>query len=76
MGQEASPAERGTVIATNGWFGAIGILLSSLVGGLLFDAVDPSAPFVLIGLFQAGVLVFALIVRWRAPGGHHPERST
>jgi MFS family permease len=76
VGQEASPAERGTVIATNGWFGAIGILLSSLVGGLLFDAVDPSAPFVLIGLFQAGVLVFALFVRWRAPGGHHPERST
>lgn len=68
VGQEASPAERGTVVATNGWFGAIGILIASLVGGILFDRIGPAAPFVMIGLFQAGVFLFAVIVRVIAPG--------
>jgi MFS family permease len=72
VGQEASPAERGTVIATNGWFGAIGILIASLLGGYLFDRISPAAPFVMIGIFQALVFVFAIYVRLSAPG----QRST
>jgi MFS family permease len=68
VGQEASPAERGTVIATNGWFGAVGILIASLVGGILFDLISPAAPFVMIGAFQALVFLFAVIVRIKAPG--------
>lgn len=69
VGQEADPAVRGTIVATNGWFGALGILLASLLGGFAFDALGPWAPFVMIGVFQALVTVFALLVRWRAPGG-------
>ena len=68
VGQEASPAERGTVIATNGWFGAVGILIASLLGGYLFDRLGPWAPFVMIGVFQAAVFLFALVVRFTAPG--------
>ncbi len=68
IGQEASAAERGTIVATNAWFGAIGILVATIVGGILFDAVGPSAPFVMLGGFQAFVLIVALIVRLRAPG--------
>lgn len=68
VGQEASPEERGTVIATNGWFGAVGILVASLLGGILFDRIDPSAPFVMIGAFQAAVFLFAVFVRIKAPG--------
>jgi MFS family permease len=68
IGQEASAAERGTIIATNAWFGAIGILIATVVGGVLFDVIGPSAPFVMLGVFQAFVLVFALMVRLRAPG--------
>ena len=71
VGQEASPAERGTVVATNGWCGAVGILIASLLGGLLFDRIGPAAPFVMIGLFQAGVLLFAVYVRLRYPGGNN-----
>ncbi len=73
IGQEASPTERGTIVATNAWFGAIGILIATMVGGLLFDAVGPSAPFVMLGAFQALVLLFALLVRFRAPSneGNH-----
>jgi len=69
VGQEAGPAERGTVIATNGWFGAVGILIASLLGGYLFDVFGPWAPFVMIGVFQAAVCGFAVIVRITAPGG-------
>jgi len=68
VGQEASPAERGTVVATNGWFGAVGILIASLLGGYLFDALGPWAPFVMIGLFQACVFLFAVGVRVFSPG--------
>jgi MFS family permease len=68
VGQEASPAERGTVVATNGWFGAIGILIAALLGGILFDRISPAAPFVMIGVFQAGVFLFAVAVRIVAPG--------
>lgn len=68
VGQEASPAERGTVVATNGWFGAIGILIASLFGGYLFDTISPSAPFVMIGIFQACVFVYAVILRITSPG--------
>ncbi len=68
VGQEADPAARGTIIATNGWFGAMGILVASVVGGMLFDAVGPYAPFAMIGIFQAGVMLFAVAVRIKAPG--------
>ena len=74
VGQEASPVERGTVIATNGWFGAIGILIASLLGGYLFDVLGPWAPFVMIGLFQGVVFLFAVAVRIVSPGpavGHN-----
>ena len=68
LGQEASAAERGTIVATNAWFGAIGILIATLAGGVLFDLVGPSAPFVMLGVFQAFVLLFSVMVRLRAPG--------
>jgi len=68
LGQEASAAERGTIIASNAWFGAIGILIATLAGGVLFDLVGPSAPFVMLGVFQAVVLLFSVAVRLRAPG--------
>ena len=68
VGQEASPAERGTIVATNGWFGAVGILIASLLGGYLFDLWGPWAPFVMIGVFQAGVFLFAVFVRLLSPG--------
>jgi MFS family permease len=68
IGQEASAKERGTIVATNAWFGAIGILIATVAGGVLFDAIGPSAPFVMLGVFQAIVLVFSVVVRLRAPG--------
>jgi MFS family permease len=68
LGQEASAAERGTIVATNAWFGAVGILVATLLGGYLFDAIGPAAPFVMLGLFQTVVFVFAVFVRRSSPG--------
>jgi MFS family permease len=63
VGQEAPEQERGTIVATNAMFGAIGILLASVVGGRLFDSIGPSAPFVMTGLFQFVLMLVALLVR-------------
>ncbi len=63
VGQEAKPAERGTIIATSGMFGAVGILFAAAVGGRLFDAVSPSAPFVLLGILQGVLCCSAIAIR-------------
>jgi MFS family permease len=68
VGQEATPAERGTVISMNGFFGAIGIFLAFFIGGRLFDAIGPAAPFVMVGLFQIFLFFVAVAIRILAPG--------
>ena len=68
IGQEAPVKERGSVIAMAQMFGAIGILVFTVVGGRLFDAWGPWAPFVIAGAYQ-GVLIFAgAVIRIFAPG--------
>ncbi len=68
VGQEAHVRERGTVIAMNGMFGAFGILVLSIIGGRLFDAWGPAAPFVVAGAYQGALFVVAILVRIFAPG--------
>lgn len=65
IGQQAPPAVRGSVVGAFSAFGAIGILVALEVGGQLFDAWRPAAPFALFGAFSAMVLVFGLVVRNR-----------
>jgi MFS family permease len=72
VGQEAKPAERGAVIAMNGFCGAIGIMLAFVVGGRLFDAFGPTAPFVMVGLVQIALFVCAIAVRFISPGMKSP----
>jgi MFS family permease len=68
IGQEAPPRERGSVIAMNSWCGALGILIFTVVGGRLFDAWGPWAPFVIAGVYQVFLLIAAIIIRMVAPG--------
>jgi len=68
IGQEANIKERGSVVGMFGMCGAIGILLATGVGGQLFDAWKPAAPYILIGIANAMVCVLALGVRLLAPG--------
>ena len=68
IGKEAPAAQRGSVIGAFSVAGALGILITSGVGGSLFDSIDPRAPFVLLGLMNLVVLVAAVLVRIYAPG--------
>ena len=71
VGQEAAAAERGTIVAMNGFFGSIGIFLAFAVGGRLFDAVGPSAPFIMAGVVQLILVVVAIAVRIASPATPH-----
>jgi hypothetical protein len=48
--------------------GAIGIFVTSGVGGRLFDSIGPYAPFVLVGAMNFCVFLLALVVRILSPG--------
>lgn len=63
IAQEAPPAIRGAVIGFVGFFGALGILLISKVGGIAFDFWRPGAPFIIMAGANIILLVFALWVR-------------
>jgi MFS family permease len=72
VGQQASASRRGAVIGFFGVSGAIGILVGTAGGGWLYRSVGPSAPFVLFGVLNFAVFIWALRARkipalaWRA----------
>lgn len=75
ISQEAPPKARGAVISVYNISGAVGILFSSLVGGRLYDAVGPHAVFEMVGWMSVVVAIFALWVRWKAPGQLNPREQ-
>jgi MFS family permease len=68
IGQEAPPETSGAVLGVYGFFGAAGILFVSLVGGQLFDAWRPGAPFLIMGCANLILMAWAIWVRRTAPG--------
>lgn len=68
LGQEAPKEGRATVIGGFNIAGALGIAFVSALGGYLFDAVSPKAPFILAGALNGLVMLAALIVRMKSPG--------
>lgn len=68
IAKEAVDATRGSVIGMFNAFGAVGILVSTFIGGILFDRVGPHAPFVFVGVLTLGLIVAAAVVRMKAPG--------
>ncbi len=65
IGQVAPGPIRGAVIGMVGFFGALGILAISKVGGYAYDEWMPGAPFVIMALVNAVLLLFAIYVRLR-----------
>lgn len=65
IGQEAPAESRGSVLGAFNISGAIGILLITLVGGHLFDAINPRAPFVVVGAINILLFFACLGVRLR-----------
>jgi len=68
IGQEANYKERGAVTGMNGLFGSVGILFAASVGGRLFDAYEPWAPFAMMGVAQVLLFLVAMVIRIVAPG--------
>lgn len=74
IGQEAPLKERGSVVGMFGMFGAVGILITTLVGGILFDEWMRSGPFVFVGCINFLVFLWGALVRVKWPGPM-PERT-
>jgi MFS family permease len=63
IGQEAPAQKRGSVLGAFNLSGAVGILLVTWIGGYLFDAIHPSAPFVVVGSINVLLMLASLYVR-------------
>ena len=60
---QQSPEEvRGSVMGFYGFCGALGTMLTSLVGGWLFDGWLPQGPFVFIAILCAVVAIWGIVV--------------
>jgi MFS family permease len=69
IAQEAPGAIRGAVIGMVGFFGALGILVISKVGGLAFDEWRPGAPFIIMAGANVLLLFYAVWVRTQPSSG-------
>jgi MFS family permease len=67
IGQEAPANKRGSVLGAFNISGAFGILLITSSGGRLFDAIDPRAPFVVVGVINILLFFASIYVRLRTP---------
>jgi len=67
LGQEAPTMKRGAVVGVFNLAGALGILISTGVGGRIFDSIGPSSPFIFIGVCNIFVCIFAIYVNKIAP---------
>ena len=74
ISQEAPRLSRGAVVGAFNMCGAVGIFVASGLGGRLFDAIGPAAPFMLIGILNGVVMLLAIVVRIKSPG-HIPSRD-
>ncbi len=63
VGQSAPEDIRGSVIGLFNFCGSIGILCITLLGGFLFDAWMPGAPFVIVAVLNLVVCIVAILVR-------------
>ncbi len=66
LGQEARASLRGTIVGVFNLSGALGIVIVSYIGGLVFDAYGRSVPFAMMGVLNGVLLLAALAVRMRA----------
>lgn len=71
VGQEAPEDIRGSVLGLYNFCGSLGILTIAALGGWLFDAWMPGAPFVAVGGINVVIMLGAIWVRrqtgYRAP---------
>lgn len=62
IGQVAPPQGRGAVIGVFTLCGSVGIFLAAAIGGALFDAWRPSAPYIIMGVTSGFLCIAATYV--------------
>jgi predicted MFS family arabinose efflux permease len=65
MGQEARPEIRGAIVGVFGITGGLGIMAVSFAGGILFDQVGRTAPFIMMGILNGLLMLVALLMWFR-----------
>lgn len=65
VSQQAREDIRGSVTGFFGVCGAVGILIGTVGGGILFDKVGPASPFVIFGIANVALFIWAMLVRNR-----------
>jgi len=77
LGQETPIDARGSVIGLAGFCGSVGILVTSLAGGYLFDYWRISGPIILVGAanFAAGALALWVWLRAGRPWRFDPSQA-
>lgn len=63
IGHVAPLENRGAVVGTFSACGAVGVLVATGVGGRLFDAIGPGAPFLMVSVATGLLCLYALRVR-------------
>ena len=65
IGQEADPRITGSTLGAFNFFGSVGTLVATVLGGYLFDIWTAGGPFLMMGMGSLLVLIFAIYVRLR-----------
>jgi MFS family permease len=67
IGQEADPRITGSTLGAFNFCGSVGTLISSVLGGVLFDLWTKGGPFLMMGFGSACLLIFSIYVQMRHP---------
>jgi MFS family permease len=65
VGQDAPIKIRGTIIGVFSVMGSAGIAFATFVGGIAFDRIGPTSPFLMMGVLNLLLFVGAGWLRWR-----------
>jgi MFS family permease len=65
IGQEADPKITGSTLGAFNFFGGLGTLVATVLGGYLFDIWTAGGPFLMMGIGSAAIFLFAVFVRMR-----------
>lgn len=73
IGQEADPRITGSTLGAFNFFGSVGTLVATVLGGYLFDIWTEGGPFLMMGIGSTLICSFAIYVRLRH-GASAPDK--
>ncbi len=62
IGEHAPQISRGAILGVFGVMGAIGIMIGTFIGGEIFDSIGKTAPFLMMVIFNAVIIAWALFI--------------